>query len=82
MVDTMATDVTMEISVEGSRLAGHATLRSNGRVLETHAEAVRHVDGSIDTWATDLVTARLLRGLEIALMERVHERIDRSVSNE
>jgi hypothetical protein len=80
--ETTTTPLTIDVEPHGRRMKGHASLRSHTRMLEVEAEAVRHDDGGIDGWATDLVMARLLRKLEVELMESVHERIDRAVMNE
>jgi hypothetical protein len=82
--EAVVSDVTVAIDLEvrGTVVEGVATLDAMGDHLEAKARAVRHEDGSIDEWARHLVTARLLRDLEVALMESVHESIDRSVLNE
>ena len=74
--------VAIDLEVRGTAVEGVATLDAMGDRLEAKARAVRHEDGSIDEWARHLVTARLLRSLEVALMESVHESIDRAVLNE
>ena len=74
--------VAIDLSTDGAALEGNATLHGVGEPIAVEAHAMRHLDGSIDDWARDLVTARLLRRLEVALMESVHERIDRAVMNE
>lgn len=82
MADTLDVPVLMELMVDGDKIFGRATLEGRMEPIGAEAQALRHADGSIDAWAYDLVTARLLRKLEIELMERVHERIDRSVVND
>ena len=79
---TETAPVTIDIDLEGHYAVGRASLRGHTQTYDVTAQAVRHEDGSIDGWATDLVTARLLRRLEIALMETIHERIDRTVLDE
>ncbi|HSF86182.1 MAG TPA: hypothetical protein VLG28_11095 [Acidimicrobiia bacterium] len=74
--------LTIDLSMVGNAVEGVASLHAASGVIEAKARAVRHDDGSIDGWACDLVTARLLRKLEVALMETVHERIDRAVAYE
>ena len=82
MQTTMTTPVEIELTVHGAVVEGRATLATRRRTYTVDAHAARHEDGSIDDWAIDLTMARLLRNLEVALMERVHERIDRSITNE
>ena len=74
--------VTIDLAFEGNVVHGVGSVRASDDLIEAKAQAVRHDDGSIDGWACDLVTARLLRKLEVALMETVHERIDRAVFDE
>ncbi len=74
--------VTMEIVARGTAMEGVAELDGVIGPLRASARAVRHRDGSIDDWARTLVGARLLRKLEVLLMEAVHEHIDRSIANE
>ncbi len=74
--------VDIDLALNGPAVEGSAKLVGVGKPLEASASAVRHLDGSIDDWAQDLVTARLLRRLEVAVMESVHERIDRAILNE
>ncbi len=82
MGETITESLIIHIEPQGLLMKGNASLRASTRTIEVEAEAVRHDDGSIDDWARDLVTARLLRKLEVELMESVHERIDRVVLNE
>ncbi len=82
MKSTMTVPVTIDLEVGGSLVSGRATLDAGRKHFEIEAQAVRHEDGSIDDWVVDLATARLLRRLELALMETVHERIDRSLIDE
>ena len=74
--------VKIDLALNGAVVDGVASMQASRDVIEAKARAVRHEDGSIDDWASDLVTARLLRKLEVALMESVHERIDRAVACE
>ena len=74
--------VAIDLSMHGTAVEGRASLDGMDEHIEAKARAVRHEDGSIDGWARDLVTARLLRRIEVTLMESVHERIDRVVLDE
>ena len=82
MQTRLTTPVEIEITIGGAAVEGKATLETRRRTYAVEAHAARHEDGSIDDWAIDLAVARLLRNLEVALMERVHERIDRSIADE
>lgn len=82
MQTTMTTPVDIELTVHGPSVEGRATLATRRRTYEVEAQSARHEDGSIDDWAIDLTVARLLRNLEVELMARVHERIDRSIMDE
>ncbi len=82
MQTTLTTPVEIELTVLGNGVEARATLATRRGTHEATAHAARHEDGSIDDWAIDLAIARLLRSLEVALMARVHERIDRSIVNE
>jgi hypothetical protein len=79
---TIDVPITVTLESSGSTVTGKATLESPERTYEVVATAPRHEDGSTDAWSLDLATARLLRRLEVDLIERVHERIDRYVVNE
>jgi|GEM_PF-4512336 len=82
MQTTLTTPVEIELTVCGHTVEGRATLGTPRRTFEAVAQSVRHEDGSIDTMAVELTLARLLRSLEMSLLERIHEHIDRTTGND